>query len=120
MIGSLSPKDKLHLRSVERMRDISSASDVFVPTVSLMEADLILKTRGYTESERETSWQGLAGIIPEDKVIPSSPSSILAAIPLQRGGMDYFDSLLASLAKETGSTVVTTDKEIGRVVDVEW
>ena len=34
--------------------------------------------------------------------------------------MDYFDSLVASLAKETGSAVITTDRKIEDVVDTEW
>jgi predicted nucleic acid-binding protein len=47
-------------------------------------------------------------------------STVLAAVELQKDGMDYFDSLIASLAKETASVVITTDKKIGEVVEIEW
>jgi len=34
--------------------------------------------------------------------------------------MDFLDSLVASLAKETGSIVITTDRRIEDVVETEW
>jgi predicted nucleic acid-binding protein len=34
--------------------------------------------------------------------------------------MDYFDSLIAALAEESGSQVITTDESIRGVVQAEW
>lgn len=91
-----------------------------VPSVAILEADLVMKARGYSYEERRISWQALEHEIPTPKLIPNSVSSIRAALNLQEGWMDYFDSLVASLALEKEAVVITNDREIGRVVKTEW
>ena len=120
IIGFLNPKDRLHERSVEHLGRIVTDEELYVPAVSLIETDLVLKVRGYSDSEREASWRTLESQIPADKVVPNSASSIQGAVGLQKLGMDYFDSLVASLAKESHSVVITTDKRIEDAVETEW
>ncbi len=120
IIGCLNPKDKTHARSTEHIRRVTSHSDVFVPTISLIEADLVMKVKGYDHSEREVSWRALESRIPSSRIITNSVSSIYSALELQREGMDYFDSLVSSLARETNSVVITTDRAIEAVVQTEW
>ncbi len=120
IVGFLNPRDRAHGRSVEHLKRVSAEEAVFVPTVALIETDLVMKLRGYGDSERQTSWRALEGQIPASKVIPSSASSIHHAVELQGRGMDYFDSLIASLAREMGSAVITTDRRIGDAVETEW
>ena len=105
---------------MEHLRRVSSEEAVIVPAVSLIETDLVMKLRGYGDSERQTSWRALESEIPANKVIPNSVSSIYHAVELQKQGMDFLDSLVASLAKETGSIVITTDRRIEDVVETEW
>lgn len=120
IIGFLNQKDRLHAKSTEHMQRISTGDETFVPTSSFIEADLVMRLRGYTDSERNDSWRALEGEVPAEKVVPNTAPSIRYAVELQKKGMGYFDSLVASLAKETGSTVITTDKKIGEEVEVEW
>jgi predicted nucleic acid-binding protein len=121
IIGFLNPKDRLHARSVEHLESVSSEHDgVAVPVSALIETDLLLKISGYDDSEREISWGALGSKIPSDKIVPNSIPSIRRAIDLQRQGLDYFDSLIASLAKTTDSSVITTDRRIGDVVRIDW
>jgi len=120
LIGYLNPEDNEHGRSVEHISKVGSEDDVFVPNFTLIEADLVMKTRGYSNPERETSWRALETMIPSVKIATHSISSMYAALDLQEEGMDYFDSLLTSLARETGATVITTDKAIAAAVDTEW
>jgi predicted nucleic acid-binding protein len=120
VIGCLNPKDRTHKRSTEHVAQVVSHHDVFVPMISLVEADLVMKMRGYEDSEREVSWRALESRIPRSKIIAHSISSIYSAVELQRQGMDYFDSLISSIALETSSVIVTTDKAIGAVVQTEW
>lgn len=120
LIGYLNPKDREHRRSVEYVEMVSSEDGVFVPAFSLIEADLVMKTRGYSNPERELSWRALETMIQPPKIAVHSISSIYAALDLQDEGMDYFDSLLTSLARETESTVITTDKAIAASVETEW
>lgn len=93
---------------------------MFVPAVVLIETDLVMKVRGYDLAEREVSWRALEDKIPQSKIIVNSISSIFSAMELQRQGMEYFDSLISSLALETDSIVITTDKAIDRIARTEW
>jgi len=120
VIGSFNPSDKFHSQCIRHLRTIDSKKDVFVPFVTILEADLVMKARGYTHDERRISWQALEHEIPTSKLVPNSVSSIRAALKLQEAGMDYFDSLVASLALELEAVVITNDQEIGRVVKTEW
>ncbi len=120
IIGCLNPKDRTHARSTEHISRVTSHSDVFVPTVSLIEADLVMKIKGYEASEREVSWRALESKIPPSRIVTNTVSSIYSAVELQKEGMDYFDSLISSLARETNSVVITTDRTIEGVVQTEW
>lgn len=120
IVGGLNPKDKAHKRCMEQIRRVTRDNDVFVPSVSLVEADLVMKIRGYDYSEREISWRALEDRIPSSKIIANSVSSIHSALELQEQGMDYFDSLITSIALETNSIVITTDRAIERFVKTEW
>ena len=120
LVGFLNPDDKVHRRASEHIARVSAETEVFVPASTLLETDLVMKVRGYSETERRTSWSALESVIPAEKLISNSPSSLRGAIIFQENGMDYFDALIASLAKENGSTVVTTDKRIAASVESEW
>ena len=120
IIGFLNPKDKGHSRSVEHLRRISTEGEVFVPAIALVEADLVMKLRGYDGPERQVSWRAIEGEVMANKVVPNSASSIYNAIELQGQGLDYFDSLVVSLALETRSSVITTDRRIAETVETEW
>ncbi len=120
IIGYLNPRDKAHRRSLEHINSIASGTNVFVPVATVIEADLVMKIRGYTYSERELSWRALESKIPSSKMLANSISSIYSALSLQQDGMDYFDSLISSLARETHSIVLTKDRSIEGAVEAEW
>ena len=121
VVGYLNPKDKEHKRSRQYMSMASLGdNDIFVPNTSLLEADLLMKIRGYTNSEREISWRSLESKVPTSQILPNSISSIYSALEFQEKGLDYFDSLITSLALESKSNVITTDDAIGKFVDTEW
>lgn len=120
IVGFLNPGDKTHKRSVEHMGRVASDGNVFVPDTSIIEADLVMKIKGYTYPDREISWRALENKIPSTKIVANSVLSIHSALRLQEDGMDYFDSLISSLARETNSVVITTDRAIKAVVMTEW
>jgi len=103
-----------HLETVESERD------VFVPSAAILEADLVMKTRGYDYKERRSTWHALEYRIPATKILPNSISSVRVALDLQEGGMDYFDSLITSAALEHKAVVITTDRAVGMAVQTEW
>ncbi len=120
IVGYLNPGDKRHKRSVEHIDRVASDGDVFVPDTSLIEADLVMKIKGYTYPDREISWRALESKIQSSKIVANTVLSIHSALRLQEDGMDYFDSLISSLARETNSVVITTDRAIKAVVKTEW
>jgi len=120
IIGSLNPVDRFHSDCITHLKSIRSKNDVFVPFVTVLEADLVMKTRGYSYEERRISWRALEHEIPASKLLSNSVSSVLESLSLQESGMDYFDSLVASLALEKKAVVVTNDRQIAKVVKTEW
>ncbi len=120
IIGYLNPRDKSHRRSLEHINSVASDTHVFVLAATVIEADLVMKIRGYTYSDRELSWRALESKIPPSKMLANSISSIYSALGLQQDGMDYFDSLISSFARETHSIVLTTDRSVEGAVEAEW
>ncbi len=120
IIGSLDRTSKLHHRCMEHLDSVQEEGGTLVPAVAILEADLVMKSRNYRFEERRVSWHALEYKIPTSKILANSISSIRTALNLQEKGMDYFDSLISSLAIEHKATVVTTDHVIGRSVAAEW
>ena len=120
ILGSLNTGSGLHRQCVSHLDGLAEDRETFVPTSTLLEADLVMKGRGYSLEEREVTWRALEHRIPLEKTVANSLSSIRGALPLQEKGLDYFDSLICSLAIELGARVVTTDQAIRLVADTEW
>jgi hypothetical protein len=81
---------------------------------------LLLKISGYTNDERETSWQSLEAEIPQEKIVSNDAPSFLHAMLLEKEGMYYFDSLITCLALQKRAVVSTTDRRIGEIIEMEW
>ncbi len=120
IVGSLNPASKIHGKCLLQLNKINSDDDIFVPSVALLETDLVMKGRGYSYKERKTSWRALRHKIQSSKIVPNSVPSIYVATSLQEKGLDYFDSLITSLALERRAEVITTDRAIAKVVKTAW
>ncbi len=120
LIAFLNPGDRLHHRSLERLEELESSKEPYVSTAALIETDIVMKLRRFTIPEREISWLAIGSVIPRERVIPNTATSLRLATALQDSGLDYFDSLIASVALENDASVITTDKEIAKHVETEW
>ncbi|MFH2111339.1 MAG: PIN domain-containing protein [Candidatus Bathyarchaeota archaeon] len=120
LIGALNTGSRHHAESVIHLEELREGGETRVPMVVLLEADLVMKTRGYSAEERRLTWRAFEGWISADKVVSNTVTSLRDAVALQDRGLDYFDSLIASLAIETGATVVTTDRALRDVVSTDW
>jgi predicted nucleic acid-binding protein len=120
IIGALNTGNRYHTESVKHLEELGEGGEARVPVTVLLEADLVMKAGGYAAEERRLTWRALQGWIRGDRVIPNTITSLHNAVALQDHGLDYFDSLIASLALEAGATVVTTDKAMRDVVDTDW
>jgi len=120
LVSSINPNDRLHLKSRNYLNAVTSDRQTFVPAPALIEFELELKSHKFDEKERITVFEDLAPFIPKNKVVAQSVTSMAHALTFYLAGMSYFDSLIASMAKEANATVVTTDKAIAKVVKTQW
>lgn len=119
LVSAMNPADKYHKTGKAHLRTLQSSGEGYVPTSTLMEFDLVLRNRGYYEGEIKETWDALAPMIGQ-KIVVTFASAHLAASDIRSKGVTYFDSLIATTAKERVAVVVTRDPAISRHVATEW
>ena len=119
LVSAMNPANKHHKIGMSYLATLQSTEDTYVPTSSLIEFDLVMRNREYTEGEIAETWTALTPFLGE-KVVPTTSSAHLATTEMRIKGLTYFDSLIAALAKETKAVVITKDAEIARHAETEW
>lgn len=119
-VGALNPLDQHHRAATRHLASLISDPDVFVPTSTLLELDLLFKARGYTTEERYQTWLELTPKIPAEKTTVQTATSFAVASELESEGMDYFDALLTARSLELGAKIVTDDKDIAKRAETQW
>ncbi len=119
LVSAVNPDDRYHNAGMAHLNSFRSSEEVYVPTSTLTEFDLVLRNRGYDETEVRETWAALAPLI-GDKITAVTPSAHLSAAELRSRGLSYSDSLMAAHAKQIGAIVVTRDPKIARHVKTEW
>lgn len=120
IVGALNVRDSHHRKASKYLDMLAMDNDVFMPLSTLIEFDLLMKARDYTDDERRSSWIELAPKISSQKITGQTASTFVRASELQNEGMGYFDSLITALAQEFNSSVITDDKDIAIHVETEW
>lgn len=89
---------------------------------SLVEMDIVLKSRGYGPARRKKQQGLLLKDFPESagKVHPITPATVYLGVGIeQEQGLDYFDAMIGAEALEHDGRVVSTDEAFDRIVDLE-
>lgn len=120
LIGAISPRDRHHQRAIRHLDSLDADPEVFLPTTTVIEFDLELKSHGYTSGEREITFEDLSAKIPPERVLALTPLSLIEAVKIEDQGFSYFDSLIAAQAKVKKGEVITTDRAIRRLVRTSW
>ncbi len=120
IVGALNPNDAHHKKASTYLDRLGKLAEISIPDSTLIEFDLLMKARNYTEAERETTWLELSPKIPREKVMGMSVTALATASALQAEGMGHFDSLVTGLAMELRATVITDDKAIAAKIKSEW
>jgi len=120
IVGALNVRDIHHRKASKYLDMLAMDNELFMPLSTLIEFDLLMKARDYTEDERRSSWIELAPKISPQKIIGQTASTFVRASELQNEGMGYFDSLITALAQVLNSSVITDDKDIAKHVETEW
>lgn len=108
LVSSNDPTHRLHSRARLHLLSLRSSNDVFVPTIVLTEYNVVLKSRGFSPSDRERIFRNLQLVIPYQKVVPCTPSIHARAVQFEGFG-GWFDSVVAATAFEYYATVISTD-----------
>jgi predicted nucleic acid-binding protein len=119
LVGGMNPVDKYHRAGMSYLRELKASEAVCVPTSTLMEFDLVMRNKGYTEDEISDTWRALAPLV-EERYVATTLSAHLTAATLRTKGLTYFDSLITALAIDLDATVVTRDNAISKHVHTEW
>ncbi|MHA1596392.1 MAG: type II toxin-antitoxin system VapC family toxin, partial [Candidatus Asgardarchaeia archaeon] len=102
IIASLNPSHKLYKKAYKHLQSVLLEDDVWVPSFVLLEFDLTLKSKNFSEEERSRFFEKLDQIIPKNKILPVTPR-ILKRAAYMKDNVEYFDSLIASIALEYGA-----------------
>lgn len=89
---------------------------------SLVEMDVVFKSRGYSSERRMTQQALLLKDFPEltGNVHPITPATVYLGVGLeQEYGLDYFDAMVGAEALEHDGRVVSTDGAFDRVGEIE-
>lgn len=121
MIGFISETDKLHEISSTIFELIRSKTlnDIYIPSSAYIEYELVLKCRGIGEVDILKDiihFQNIENI----KEIPLNSSIIVSASNLRKQyNISYFDSLHCASALLTDGTIISTDKEFKKILNLK-
>jgi predicted nucleic acid-binding protein len=119
LVGAMNPTDRHHRTAMMYLKELRTSEPTRVPTSTLIEFDLVMRNRGYTEEEISDTWRALSPLV-GDSYVAMTPSSHLTATSFRAKGVTYFDSLITALAAESNAVVVTRDDAISKHVNTEW
>ena len=111
--------DPRYRKANEYVVDISLKRDIFVPSATLLEFDLVLKAHGYGDEARADIHSTLSRLIPRSRVLPLTPDVLRRAAELSRVATwrdSYFDVMIAATGLEFGAdSAITTDRKFAKL-----
>lgn len=111
--------DPLFKRANEHIIEVGLRQDILVPSATLMEFDLELKSHGESSESRADIHSTVAGLIPRSKVLPLTPGVLRRASELSQTATwrgSYFDTLIAATGLEFGADeAITTDRKFSKL-----
>ncbi len=111
LVAYFKPSDPLHEDAVRIIENLGKERRV--SQASLIEFDLLMKSRGLGLYDRLKAWMVLNKLISNDSVEPVLPLDMIIALYLyEKYGLDYFDALIVAQCIARNAKPLTTDKEI--------
>ena len=114
--------DKLNEKRLSYLSYVDNKSQWFIPSFALLEFDLVLKSRGYSESDRMEIYALLINDYPniEKKIIPITPRIIHETARIESlYDIDYFDAGMIATALTLDKKIATADKKIAKIAEIE-
>jgi len=115
LIAYFRPSDPLHEDAIMYVENLGDGR--VISQASLIEFDLLMKTRGIKSEERIKTWLILHRLIDANAIEPVTPlDMVVAAYLVTNYHLDYFDSLISAQCIVRKAKPLTTDNEIIEVV----
>ena len=115
LLAYIDRNDPKHAKALGYIFDIGLKADLFVPSATMHELDLEIKAHKVRFDERAYTYSRLARLLPQDRILPSTPSVFRRASELSKTTTwrsPYFDTLIAATGLEYGAdSVITTDRK---------
>jgi predicted nucleic acid-binding protein len=108
LISSLDPEHPLYRDAIKHLQSVIFSEEIYVPSVVLIECDLVLKAKGFSKEERSIIFERLTQLIPENRILPIT-INVLKRIADLENEKRYFDALIASTALEHNADIISTD-----------
>ncbi|MCD6195954.1 MAG: PIN domain-containing protein [Staphylothermus sp.] len=111
LVAYFKPSDPLHEDAVRIIENLNEERRV--SQASLIEFDLLMKSRGLRLNDRLKAWMVLNKLISNDSVEAVLPLDMIIALYLyEKYSLDYFDALIAAQCIARNAKPLTIDKEI--------
>jgi predicted nucleic acid-binding protein len=124
MMAGLDVADPLHERGFEHLTNIPFGDDIYVPSICILEFDVVAKSKGIGNQERSRVYQTLLRFIPSSKVLPLDVKIMRRACELMsiaKWRSKYFDTIIAASALEYKAEIISTDKRLEKLgVKIVW
>ena len=118
MMAGLDTADPLHERGFEHLGNISVEDDVFVPSICILEFDVVAKSSRIGDRERSAVYSKLLRFIPSNKILSLNIEIMKRAcelMPVVKGRSKYFDTMIAAFALEYGAEIISTDRRFEKL-----
>ena len=111
LVAFLIDSDPLHDKAVQLIESLSLTRKI--SQASLLELNLLMKTRGFNWKQRLRTWLLLSSLIPKDLIEVILPLDLsLAAFIVYKYKLDYFDAIISAQCILRNAKPLTTDREI--------
>lgn len=124
LFGAADSKDKYHEYGVKYLEGVNKGL-YSLPSLALMEFDIVLKSKGFNFVERMEKHALLLADFPniEKYIVNLSPSVLYNLARLEdEYKLDYFDAGICAQALQVDGIVITVDKKIAAIKEIktEW
>jgi predicted nucleic acid-binding protein len=121
IFGAADTKDKYHELGVKYLEGVNNG-EYLIPSLALVEFDIILKNRGYSFAERMEKHALLLADYPylDANILNFSPIVFYNLARLESEyNLDYFDAGICAQALQHDGIIITPDRKIAAVKEIK-
>jgi len=122
LFGAADDQDPVHQSAKHYLNSLEHDKDLFVPSFALVEFDVVLKSRGLDCEQRKRLHALLMSDYPliSNRCLPITPIVLYHTTRLEdEYELEYFDSGVVAQSLLLDRCIVTTDKRISAIKEVE-